>query len=99
MAYERLVGLQVVNEELYRAYREAMTPILKGYGGGFRYDFKIQEVLQSETDQPINRVFVMFFKDLESKNAFFDDPGYKAVRQKFYEPAVLNNRVIAEYNR
>jgi len=99
MAYERLVGLQVVDEGLYRAYREAMTPILKGYGGGFRYDFKIQEVLQGEAAHPINRVFLMVFQDLESKNAFFNDPGYKAIRQKFYEPAVLNSTVIAEYER
>jgi uncharacterized protein (DUF1330 family) len=99
MAYERLVGLQVMNDGLYQSYRDAMTPILKRYGGGFRYDFKIQEVLQSEAAHPINRVFLMAFNNLESKNGFFNDPEYKAVRQKFFDPSVSKSTVIAEYDR
>jgi uncharacterized protein (DUF1330 family) len=99
MSYERLMGLQVVNEVLYQAYREAMMPILKRYGGGFRYDFKIRETLLTEADHEINRVFIICFKDLESQNAFYDDPEYKAIRQKYFEPAIPKYTVISEYIR
>ena len=45
MSYELIVGLNIISDELYSKYREAMTPILKSFGGGFRYDFKVSEVL------------------------------------------------------
>ncbi len=61
MAMEMLVGLRVVNDEAYQSYRDAMTPILNRYGGGFGYDFKVSEVLKSRTEAPINRVFTIYF--------------------------------------
>lgn len=39
MSYETVVGLQVNDDYSYSRYREGMTPILKEYGGGFRYLF------------------------------------------------------------
>ena len=39
MVYEMLVGLHVTNNEMYRAYREKMTPVLVECGDGFGYDF------------------------------------------------------------
>ena len=47
MAFERLVGLQVIDEAGYQAYRDAMTPLLHACGGSFGYDFRIAEVLKS----------------------------------------------------
>jgi uncharacterized protein (DUF1330 family) len=99
MPYEKLMGIQVVDEGLYQKYREAMTPILTRYGGGFRFDFKIKETLRSETDHEINRVFIIYSKDSESLNAFYHDPEYKAIRQKYFEPAVPKSTVISEYDR
>ena len=55
MVYEMLVGLHVTNDEMYQAYREKMTPILIECGGGFGYDFRISEILKSQTDGEINR--------------------------------------------
>lgn len=48
MALEMLVGLNVIDDEAYQSYRDEMMPILKNYGGGFGYDFKVSEVLKSE---------------------------------------------------
>ncbi len=97
MPYEILVGLNVTDDELYQKYRDEMTPILKNYGGGFRYDFKINEVLKSETVEPINRVFVIYFKDEKSKNGFFLNDKYLQIKQKYFTPSVSETTIIAEY--
>jgi uncharacterized protein (DUF1330 family) len=68
-----VMGLQVKNDDLYTKYREAMAPFLKLYGGGFRYDFKIAEVLKNEEGRPINRVFAIYFGDKEKMDQFFAD--------------------------
>lgn len=77
MALEMLVGLQVLDDQVYPQYREAMAPILKRFGGGFRYDFKIAEVLKKETADLINRVFTIHFSDRKSKEGFFADSKYR----------------------
>ena len=98
MSFENLVGLQVIDEDGYRQYRDAMTPILKRFGGGFRYDFRISEVLKKETTNEMNRVFVISFPDQASKEAFFADPGYKEVRAKHLESSISARTLIAEYS-
>lgn len=97
MAYEILVGLEVSDSEIYAQYRAAMTPILEKFGGGFRYDFTIAEVLKKETDNPINRVFIIFFADQASKDSFFSDPEYKKAKEHFFEKSVKATTIIAEY--
>ena len=62
MPYEIIVGLNVTDDELYQKYREEMTPILKNYGGGFRYDFLIEKVLKTDSESKINRVFAIYFE-------------------------------------
>ena len=76
MALEMLVGLNVVDDEVYQSYRDEMTPILKSYGGGFGYDFRVSEVLKSKTDAPINRVFTIYFSNEDSMNSFFSNDEY-----------------------
>ncbi len=99
MSFEMLVGLQVSDDQTYSQYREAMTPILKRFGGGFRFDFKIAEVLKNETDNPINRVFIIYFADKLNKDSFFSDPEYKKVKERFFEKSVKATTIIAEYAR
>lgn len=99
MALERLVGLNVTDDEGYQAYRDGMMPILDSYGGGFGYDFKVSEVLRSETEAPINRVFTIWFPDEETMNAFFSDAEYLEVRRRHFEPSVADTTVIAKYQR
>lgn len=99
MSIQNLVGLYVTNDEMYRAYREAMMPILQNYGGGFGYDFKIAETLRSETDAPINRVFTIHFPDQESQDAFFSNPDYLEIKQNYFVPAVSHTTTIDTYVR
>lgn len=99
MAYEMMVGLDVNDDVLYSQYREAMTPILATYGGGFRYDFKVSEILKNEEARPINRVFAIFFRDRPSMAAFFSDPEYLKTKERYFAPSVKAITVIAEYER
>ena len=61
MSYERIMGLNVIDDQEYQRYREAMLPILKKYGGSFGFDFRVSEVLLSKTNNDINRVFTIEF--------------------------------------
>lgn len=92
-----LIGLQVSDVAGYRRYREAMAPILRRYGGRFGYDFIVSEVLRSEVEAPINRVFTLVFADEATRERFFSDPEYQAVRAEHFEPAVDSVTKIAEY--
>src|SRR5690606_3624486 len=49
------------------ATAKAMTPILQRFGGGFRYDFKVAEIVHTATEASINRVFTIHFADRASK--------------------------------
>ena len=85
----RVYGLQIADAARYQGYRERMTPILRSYGGSFRYDFAIERVLASEASHPIDRVFTIAFPDHAAAERFFADPGYLAVRREWFEPAVV----------
>lgn len=97
MALEMLVGLNVINDEAYQSYRDEMSPILESYGGGFGYDFKVSEVLKSETKAPINRVFTIYFSDEDSMNAFFSNDEYLQIKQRHFERSVTDTTIIATY--
>ncbi len=99
MSIEMLVGVYVVDDDLYQRYRELMLPILQSYGGGFGYDFRVSEVLLSQVDAPINRVFTIFFESEESKSAFFADEAYLDVRTRYFEPSVTSTTIIANYQK
>jgi uncharacterized protein (DUF1330 family) len=43
IAFERIMGIDVINGQGYQNYREVMAPILKLFGGAF--DYKIDEEL------------------------------------------------------
>jgi uncharacterized protein (DUF1330 family) len=96
MAFEYLIGLQVTDEAEYARYREGMTPLLHEVGGSFRYDFRVSEVLKSESDHPINRVFVIAFPSREVADSFFAEPRYLAVRKAHFDSSVHGvTRIIA----
>lgn len=86
--YEIIMGLNVTDEEGYRAYRAGMTPILEQMGGAFRYDFTIAETLRNGSNHPINRVFTIAFPDQQTSKAFFADAGYLEVRARHFDPSV-----------
>ena len=97
--FERLVGLQVVNEEGYQAYREAMYPILQKHGGDFGYDFRVSEALRNPAGHPVNRVFTMHFPDEAASQAFFSNERYLAVREKYFSGSVGHVTIIAAYEK
>ncbi|OCQ23032.1 DUF1330 domain-containing protein [Pseudoalteromonas luteoviolacea] len=94
---EMLVGLFVKSEALYLKYREAMTPILRGVGGDFGYDFVVGKVLKKETNNDINRVFTIRFPNKEAMDTFFSDEEYIAIKEKYYKPAVEFTTIIRSY--
>lgn len=97
--YERLMGLQIIDDAKYRAYREAMTPLLQASGGGFGYDFKIAEVLKSQTGAPINRVFTIYFPDESAMKSFFSNPQYLKIKERYFESSVGAVTALAAYTR
>ncbi|WKZ70881.1 MAG: DUF1330 domain-containing protein [Melioribacteraceae bacterium] len=95
--YEYLVGLNVTDDASYQKYREGMTPILKSYGGGFNYDFKVSEVFITQSQNKINRVFTLFFPDKETSERFFSDPEYLEIKKAYFEKAVESTTIISRY--
>ena len=92
-----LVGLYVTDDKKYQEYRENMKPILSEYGGGFNYDFKVSEVLLSESDNDINRVFIIHFPDRGTKDSFFSDTKYLEVKKQYYKGSVQNTTVLSSF--
>ena len=99
MAIERLMGIQILNDERYTLYREAMYPLLKEYGGDFGYDFKVSEVLKSETLDPINRVFTIHLPSQEKMDAFFSNERYLEIKEEYFLSSVGAVTPIAIYEK
>lgn len=97
MPFEALVGLEVVDDESYNNYRKEMTPILKKYGGGFNYDFKISKTLKSKVPEKINRLFTIYFLDKNAMNSFFSNDKYLAIKEKYFNSAVKSTTIISSY--
>lgn len=94
---ETLVGLRVTDEDGYARYRAGMTPILETMGGFFRYDMRVSELLRGQADEPFNRVFILSFPDAATRDRFFADPDYLAVRAAHFEGSVGAVTVLARY--
>lgn len=97
MNFRMLVALEVTDENRYSAYRDAMRPILEGrYGGGFQYDFSVDQVLKTAGSTQVNRVFVIGFQNKDAGEAFFKDPEYLAIKKKYFEGAVGATEILGE---
>jgi uncharacterized protein (DUF1330 family) len=99
MAHELVVALNVTDRSVYQQYREAMAPLLQAHGGGFRFDFTVDEVLRSASDHPINRVFAIYFADRQRMDAFFGHPEYRAIKARFFERSVAGTTILGAYDR
>ncbi|MEZ9232518.1 DUF1330 domain-containing protein [Vibrio amylolyticus] len=97
--YEMLVGLEVSNPDVYALYRKAMKPILTQYQGGFGVDFIVSEVLLSQTDAPINRVFTIHFPSASTADEFFSSPEYLEVKAKYFETSVNHITILSSYDK
>lgn len=92
-----LVGLNVVDDNMYSDYRTEMKKVLVKYEGSFGYDFRVSEVLKSKVDHPINRVFTIEFPNKEKQSSFFTDPDYLDVKRTYFVKSVADTEIIAEY--
>lgn len=99
MSFEMIVALELSDKKGYQNYRDGMTPLLEAVGGGFRYDFEVSKVLKGEVKHGLNRVFAIHFPDRATRDKFFTSEKYNNVRSQFYEKAVANRTIIAEYER
>lgn len=97
--FEMLVGLEVSNNEVYSEYRAAMKPILAEYKGGFGFDFMVSEVLLSQVDVPINRVFTINFPSQTASDNFFSDSAYLKVKEQYFLASVANTTIISSYEK
>ncbi len=98
MAFEMLVGLEVLDDVQYEKYREQMKPILAQHGGGFNFDFKVSELLISQENPNINRVFTIYFEDENAMERFFNHPQYLSIKQTHFEGAVKSTTIISSYH-
>ncbi|MGF1720799.1 DUF1330 domain-containing protein [Vibrio kyushuensis] len=97
--YEFLVGLEVTDNAVYTQYREAMKPLLSFHGGSFGYDFVVSEVLLSQVDVPINRVFTINFPNQATADEFFSNDEYLQVKERYFNESVQNTTIIASYEK
>lgn len=99
MSYEILVGLNVVDDLKYDEYRAAMKPILSDYEGRFGYDFLVSDVLISESNTDINRVFTINFASKDKMEGFFSDHEYLIVKEMYFVKSVGSMTIISSYEK
>ena len=76
-----------------------MTPILHSFGGDFGFDFKVNEVLKSKTNNVINRVFTLDFPSKKIMEEFFTNPAYLAVKEKYFINSVKSVTTISMHEK
>jgi uncharacterized protein (DUF1330 family) len=76
-----------------------MTPLLHSFGGSFGFDFKVNEVLQSKSDEPINRVFTIDFPSKEVMDNFFTSPEYLEVKAQYFLHSVKSVTTISMHEK
>ena len=97
--FERIMGLNVIDDDAYAKYREGMTPILHSYNADFGYDFIVSKVLKSKATNNINRVFTIDFPSESVMNSFFEDVDYIAIKKKYLDHAVDSKTVISMHEK
>ena len=97
--FERIMGLNVIDQQAYKKYRERMTPILQSYGADFGYDFIVSEVLKSKTTKKINRVFTIDFPSKAVMASFFEDSKYLEVKKKYLNDSIDEKIIISIHEK
>jgi len=97
--FERIMGLNVIDQESYNLYRERMTPILNSYNADFGYDFIVSTVLKSKTENKINRVFTIDFPSKKTMEDFFNDPKYLEIKRQFLDCSIDSKTIISMHEK
>ena len=99
MSFERIMGLNVIDDQEYQRYRDAMMPILKSHGGSFGYDFRVSEVLLSKSGDNINRVFTIEFPSKQKMEEFFENPDYVAIKNRHLKNSISSKTIISMHEK
>lgn len=94
----RLVGVQITDQDGYKRYRDAMTPLMHAAGGRFGIDVEVSRNLSPAGDAPINRLFTIHFPDEDALNAFFGSEAYQSVRAEHFNPSVSGSTIYGIYD-
>ena len=97
--FERIMGLNVIDDDAYAKYRDEMTPILHSYNADFGYDFIVSNVLKSKSTKKINRVFTIDFPSESTMLIFFEDPVYVEVKKKYLDHAIDSKTIISMHEK
>jgi len=97
--FERVMGLNIVDDQAYEKYRRGMKPILNSYGADFGYDFIVSKVLISKTKEKINRVFTIEFPSRKTMEEFFADPNYLKVKTEFLDRSIDGKTLISIHEK
>ncbi|HEY6879461.1 MAG TPA: DUF1330 domain-containing protein [Polyangiales bacterium] len=89
--------MRITDDALYTAYRAAMMPLLARFGGEFVFDVRVAEVLRAPEAATFNRLFTIRFPSQAKMDAFFSDPAYLAVRERYFAPSVAAVHELARY--
>lgn len=95
MAFEILVGVDVIDDAGYATYRREMTPLLEAHGGHFVVDVRVAEVLRGPG--AFNRLFTIRFPSADARTSFFALPEYLAIRERHFAPSVRATVPLAAY--
>jgi uncharacterized protein (DUF1330 family) len=98
-SFEMQIAIHVRSDDEFRAYRDAIAPILDRYGGRLVHDFRVSEVFVSEADLPVNRISMLRFPDEQARRAFFEDSEYLSAKERYLEAAIAGSEVLAAYRR
>lgn len=97
MSYELLVTAEISDAKEYTTYRKKMLPLLNQFGGGFRVDFVVSDVLTESLNQNINRVFVIYFPDKQHSEQFFNHPTYLEIKAMHFDASVTEISIVSAY--
>jgi uncharacterized protein (DUF1330 family) len=92
-------AIELADPDGYAEYRRRMTPVLHRFGGDFEYDLEIARVLRQPGGHPLHRVFSITFPDRASREGFFVDPEYRAIRAANFEPSVRAITLLGSWER
>ncbi|MEO0603384.1 MAG: DUF1330 domain-containing protein [Myxococcota bacterium] len=88
MTHRVLVHLTITDAEGYAAYRAGMEPILAEHGGRFVLDVEGGTRIHHDAPFAPGRTLLIEFPDAGRAEAFYANPAYVDVRDRWFTPSV-----------
>ena len=99
MGHEFVVGLTGTDDAVYQQHRDATASPLEAHDAGFRFDFTVDRVLESERDRSIDRVIAIDSADRARADAFFAHPEHREFRARYLERPVAGTTMLGAHDR